>query len=189
MEKTRIIEYHQAQSIIDIACGPWKEKLFDKWGRQIVLKENITISETFYQEMRKACTESQNDLFNTIFGVDFKVGDWVIGWHVNSPDYSQKAWKIAKLKEELVYPYSDNNYSTNIDNIRLATPEEIKIANVPADGTPCLVRDDSRQGYLLRYANGKGSFYKHGKRTGDTINWSEFIILNEETLRNLPVNK
>lgn len=66
--KTRIIKPEQAQSIIDIACSGWKNTLFDKWGKQIVLKQEIAVEEDFYQEMRKACTTPQNELFDKIFG-------------------------------------------------------------------------------------------------------------------------
>lgn len=57
----------QAQSIIDIACVSWKEKLFKVWGKNIVLKENIIVSEEEYKEMYKACDPDQERLFDTIF--------------------------------------------------------------------------------------------------------------------------
>jgi hypothetical protein len=60
----------EAQSIIDIACGEWQGKLFDKWGKDIVLKEDITIPHAFYKQMRRACTPKQHELFDTIFGTD-----------------------------------------------------------------------------------------------------------------------
>jgi hypothetical protein len=68
--KPRIITAEQAQSIIDIACIKWKPQLAHKWANNIVLKTDIGISEEFYQEMRKACTGPQNDLFDQIFGKD-----------------------------------------------------------------------------------------------------------------------
>lgn len=71
--KTRIIKPEQAQSIIDIACSGWKNTLFDKWGKQIVLKQEIAVEEDFYQEMRKACTTPQNELFDKIFGKEEKL--------------------------------------------------------------------------------------------------------------------
>jgi hypothetical protein len=68
--KPRIITAEQAQSIIDIACTTWTGKLADKWAKDIVTKKPIEISEEFYQEMRKACTDAQHKLFDQIFGVD-----------------------------------------------------------------------------------------------------------------------
>ena len=68
--KPRIITAEQAQSIIDIACTTWTGRLADKWAKDIVTKKPIEISEEFYQEMRKACTGPQNDLFDQIFGKD-----------------------------------------------------------------------------------------------------------------------
>jgi hypothetical protein len=59
-----------AQSIIDIACGTWKKQLAEKWANNIVLGNEIEISEEFYKEMRAACTPPQNELFDKIFGKD-----------------------------------------------------------------------------------------------------------------------
>lgn len=56
-----------AQSIINIACTAWKEKLASRWGAAIVLSTNTKITEDDYKEMRKVCTPSQNDLFDEIF--------------------------------------------------------------------------------------------------------------------------
>lgn len=66
--KIRTITSVQAQSIIKIACKDWKNILIEKWGRQIALGEDIEIEESFYKEMRKACTTAQHELFDTIFG-------------------------------------------------------------------------------------------------------------------------
>jgi hypothetical protein len=66
--KMRTITWNQGQEIIDIACKDWKEKLFDVWGKKIVLKKPIEIQEHVYQEMRKACTKEQHELFDKIFG-------------------------------------------------------------------------------------------------------------------------
>ena len=66
--KMRTIKWQEAQEIIDIACKEWKERLFDYWGKNIVLKQQIEILEQSYQEMRKACTKEQHELFDRIFG-------------------------------------------------------------------------------------------------------------------------
>jgi hypothetical protein len=71
-QEMKTITYNQAQQIIDIACSRWKEKLFTLWGKNIVLKQEITISEESYKEMRNACTDEQNTLFDEIFGKDIK---------------------------------------------------------------------------------------------------------------------
>ncbi len=57
----------QAQSIIDIACVPWKNTLFDSWGKNIVLKDNIIIREIDYNSMYVACNSDQRALFDKIF--------------------------------------------------------------------------------------------------------------------------
>jgi hypothetical protein len=78
-ETMKTITHTQAQQIIDIACSKWKNELFDHWGKNIVLKHNIVITDEEYQRMRKACTHEQHQLFDEIFGIEsnFKVGDWV----------------------------------------------------------------------------------------------------------------
>jgi hypothetical protein len=68
--KNRILTPQNATRIINIACSKWKPKLAEKWATNIVLNEDTEISEEFYQEMRKACTTSQNTLFDEIFGSD-----------------------------------------------------------------------------------------------------------------------
>jgi len=73
-EKKRKISAVDAQRIIDIACvGNWKPKLAEKWGKDIVMGNPIFVSEDFYQEMRKACTKWQHELFDEIFGKDEEV--------------------------------------------------------------------------------------------------------------------
>ena len=69
-ETMKTITYSDAQRIIDIACPKWKEELFGYWGRAIILKHSINITDDFYQEMRKACTSEQHKLFDDIFGED-----------------------------------------------------------------------------------------------------------------------
>jgi hypothetical protein len=61
------LQPQDAQSIIDIACNDWKEKLSNSWASSIVLKKPIEISEEKYSEMYKACTQDQKELFNKIF--------------------------------------------------------------------------------------------------------------------------
>lgn len=61
-----------AQSIIEIACSTWKNKLAKKWATDIVLNKVTEISEDFYKEMRKACTPDQHISFDRIFGKDEK---------------------------------------------------------------------------------------------------------------------
>lgn len=64
----RIIKSSQAQDIINIACNTWKPKLANEWAKSIVLNEDIEVSDSFYKEMRKACTIDQHKLFDEIFG-------------------------------------------------------------------------------------------------------------------------
>lgn len=59
-----------AKIIIDSACPEWRGRLFDRWGRELLTKLEISVGEKFYREMRKACTIEQHRIFNTVFGVD-----------------------------------------------------------------------------------------------------------------------
>ena len=68
--ENRTISAANAQRIINVACENWKQKLAANWGFNIALSKDIEILEDFYQEMRKACTDSQNVLFDEIFGKD-----------------------------------------------------------------------------------------------------------------------
>jgi hypothetical protein len=80
--KNRILTPVNATRIINIACSKWKPKLAEKWATNIVLNKNTEISEEFYQEMRKACTTEQNELFDEIFGSDeqlINISDLEIG--------------------------------------------------------------------------------------------------------------
>jgi hypothetical protein len=80
--KNRILTPQNATRIINIACSTWKPKLAEKWATNIVLNKDTEISEEFYQEMRKACTTEQNELFDEIFGSDeqlINISDLEIG--------------------------------------------------------------------------------------------------------------
>jgi len=189
--KDRKITSNQAQSIIDIACTTWKLKLSEKWAYDIVLKKDVVISEDFYQEMRKVCTSEQNVLFDEIFGKDnpLKVGDWVKIIQPNThstdhvfqltEDHFENVTKSSTFNYDIKYNISSWEYPSQV---RLATEDEIKLANFPKDGTPCLVKGiiDS---WCLRYSNGKGEFYNDGKKSGYTNSWKNWMILD---MNNLP---
>jgi hypothetical protein len=64
------LSFEHATDIINIACFTWREKLAKLWATDIILKKKLIISETFYKEMRGACTAEQHKLFDEIFGKD-----------------------------------------------------------------------------------------------------------------------
>ena len=68
-----------AQRIVKIACTTWKENLFKKWGRDIVLGTSILVSEEDYKKMRKECISVQHELFDDIFGKDTEKLEWIPG--------------------------------------------------------------------------------------------------------------
>ena len=59
-----------AKRILAIACPAWTDKLAKLWGKDLLLNDYTSITEEFYTEMRNSCTDSQNTLFDEIFGKD-----------------------------------------------------------------------------------------------------------------------
>ncbi len=199
--KTRTITSEQAQSIIDVACETWKNILFDKWGKAIVLKQEITIDESFYQEMRKACTAPQNKLFDKIFGKDFKnpykVGDFLFvvhdGWNCISHKAHKKSLDNGDVDEIVDFDFYENSVmaltktgavmriETHPNAFRLATEEEIKKIKFIPKGTPCLVRDCENYNWKLAYSNGDGKFVNSGNKY--ICSWEQVQVLD---INNLP---
>lgn len=67
--------------------------------------------------------------FNT--APKFKVNDWVVGWHCTYKTYKTIAWQIGKVTTGYISPKEETSGSTGINNVRFATPEEIKAAENP----------------------------------------------------------
>jgi hypothetical protein len=179
-QQMKTITHNQAQQIIDIACPTWKEKLFTLWGKNIVLKQEITISEVSYKEMRNACTDKQDRLFDEIFGKDikFKVGDWVctigedsfVAQIIEQCELYSHLWRLDKM----------SHFTFHEGNLRHATEEEIQKAKYIPEGTPCLVRDCDSQSWRLSYSKGDGRF----KMASDVIiKWKYVKVLD---INNLP---
>lgn len=63
------------------------------------------------------------ETWEPVYEEEYKVGDWVIGWHCTYKSFKEIPWKICKIEEN--YIYSDNHSNTGISNIRKATKEEI----------------------------------------------------------------
>lgn len=118
----------------------------------------------------------------------FKVGDWVIGWFTRHSEYKDQAWEIGGITPKgYIIPKKNSGHNCETKNIRLATEEEIKAANVFPDGTPCLVRDYDSNMWRLNYSNGKGQWYANGRRTSEeTVSWKYSMKLD---INNLPVNE
>jgi hypothetical protein len=112
-----------------------------------------------------------------------KKGDWVVIVKGCFSDFSEN--KIYQLDRDFVQGETD--FAVVADDcgdvnrifaqylgdckFRFATPEEIKKATALPEGTPCFVRDSIEQSWELMYANGKGRFFRHGKKSGSTYTW------------------
>lgn len=194
----RKIKIEQAQAIIDIACQTWKTKLAKLWGESMVLNKYVEISEEFYQEMRKACTQEQHKLFDEIFGpqYNYKVGDWVVYLKESGENYidhgrkTNRAYSVCEISDGGVRTFTEDNKTKNADgwsyfeDVRPATEEEILQAKCPYyDGQPCLVFGSA--GWIVRYATGRISpsgkvyFYINGEKKGNDDVWEKHIPLPE----------
>jgi hypothetical protein len=58
---------NDAINIIDIACDNWKKKLANLWGTDIVLKNDIEVSNEFVDEMFEAASNTQKYILFQIF--------------------------------------------------------------------------------------------------------------------------
>jgi hypothetical protein len=134
----RTITPQQAQKIINIACVGWKKTLAGKWASHIVLKQDVTITDAFYRQMRGACIPYQHELFDEIFGKDVKVkaGDWVTIIRNCFP-----TGNTFQVTQEMIDRKSGNNDAYDFRHptyglyqmdtqARLATKEEIKLSVV-----------------------------------------------------------
>jgi hypothetical protein len=177
------------QRIIDVACATWKDKLASKFANNIVLKLDTFISQLFYQEMRSACTEQQHKLFDEIFGPDmpeFKIGDLVVPDNIEP----KQVFEVKCISNGFNHIESLNQNNTRCVasvkscNIRHATPEEIRTAQYPPDGTPCWVREGSEP-WALRYADGKGYFHCDQTKSGLSVRFNHSMPFDPN---NLPFN-
>lgn len=133
-ETMKVIRSNQAQEIIDIACSDWKPKLAKLWGENIVLSKNISITEMFYQDMRKACTKVQHELFDLIFGkeITVKKGDWVIttvntdkNFEYNKKGMIFKVIDILKTSDDVKVFYKTNE-AISIEKVKVLSNIELK---------------------------------------------------------------
>lgn len=186
----KTITHTQAQQIVDIACQKEKEDLFELWGKKIILRQEVEISDNQYQEMRKAYTSEQNELFDEIFGKDvkFKVGDWIVPLYPKERHEghgrNNRAYKIYKIDNLGVRTYNDlgeidGNGYIEFKNLRLATKEEIQKTKYIPEGTPCLARDSNTDTWKLVYSNGDGRF----KGGTNNFPWLQVQVLD---INNLP---
>ena len=66
------LNFEQAQSIMNIACDAWKNKLSELWGKTLLRNGNVDITQDFYNEMIKASDSSQKEVINNIMGEHFR---------------------------------------------------------------------------------------------------------------------
>ena len=158
----KTITSEQGQQIIDIACPTWQERLANEWGKDIVCKRLIEISDNDYRTMRLACTKEQNEIFDQIFGRDehsFNVGDYftVVKESYGLNGKLGQTYKIIRISGDSLYYEEYNSVCSRRVKVRPATPEEIRNYTIPK-GTPCFVRNHQNDFWRLAYADGDGKF-------------------------------
>lgn len=182
------LHHENAQSIIDIACSTWKDKLAKKWATDIVLNKWIDVSYIFYKEMRKACTKEQHEVFDEIFGKDtlkcvFKQGEYIVydnrTYHVETTDDGNGRVQLRSISFE------------GGRTIRFVSIEDInKNAHLwdiydTKDGEPVWC-NTTLTGFVLRYSNGHSEVYNNQKVQGKTTSFSFYRPFDPF---NLPYNE
>lgn len=184
-----------AQKIVDIACKEWKAKLAAMWANHIVLSKQLEITETFYKEMRKACTSEQHKLFDTIFGKDTVVDLSILNntdiFYVTCTSGFSYLFKGNPFSLGVTgWNYKSNRLLTsdiplcakeNILDLRKATSEEIRFYNEKCnpykDGDLVWVKTSHiSPEWRLRYTTGvikdnKLQCYEEQRKNGPIAYW------------------
>ena len=185
VKMNRKITPEQAQRIISIACREWKQTLFKKWGESIAYQEEIQITDEFYKQMRHACSVSQNEVFDEIFGKDnplrFKVGDWII-----DKDAIYPAIQISDIKSG-GYLYKSNEYheaSYTESYCRAATDVEIAKAKYKEGDYIFIGKETNTWKSVVKLIEIKGNhgyaINKQGKKDAFCIEYIERLATEEE---------
>lgn len=175
------LQPNDAKRIVQSACESWKRKLItDKdWGHKIIHDASISISETFYKEMREACTKPQHTLFDEIFGKDegrkFKVGDWIshptYGFtritEVTDGGYSYTKW--SKSEGE----YKSINWNGFHFGSAMELDSELWTIDKAEKGDLILCGMNNTDNFIRR-ANGKGNVYGDGNSNTTFCDWTHF---------------
>ena len=125
--------------------------------------------------LRKYSEKDWKDaILNELFPPEFKVGDWVVGWHFDHK-YRENAWQIGGFKKgnAFVVPKEKPNWSTGIEDVRHATPEEIAAAEWE-EGKPYKVWIDNDVEEVRISADKVGYFYSCAMFEGDVHKWKNY---------------
>lgn len=100
------IKKKEFQKLYSLACNNWIPKLNEKFKTQI-FSEELEFEESFFEEMRKACTKEQLEVFNIIFKSYIKEE---IDYTKTVKNYSDvcKELKIKELTEKDFKQFGDD---------------------------------------------------------------------------------
>jgi hypothetical protein len=182
----------QGKRIIGVACDTWKRDLLDTWAKDFVAKEYTLVSEEFYKKMRKACTETQNKLFDEIFGEDepeFKAGDWIYVTNPkDTPGCTLEEGDVVKIDQLLSnFVRTEKNPGKGGDirfnGFRKATSEEIEQAQCLYKRGELILVKNIFDEWIVRYATGtayegKVGVYTSQKKEGTITFYSRHVSTN-----------
>jgi len=126
-DKTYIINYLQAQEIIDMSCEAWATRLASLWAQDIVLKNTIiTVDHDLLEAGIKDANDNQIEVLKRIFPDYFnapvyepKVGELVLYSEDNL--YYHIGVYAGKDEEDTAFPYKIYNEFDKEGNLRKGT--------------------------------------------------------------------
>lgn len=116
----------------------------------------------------------KEEILNELFPPEYRVGDWVIGWH-NGNKYKNKAWQIGGFRDSTgsVIPKQEPNWATGIEDIHHATPEEIAEATWE-EGKEYRVWNANGVKLVRVASDMVGHFYIDGNYSGGTHHYDKY---------------
>ena len=109
---------------------------------------------------------------NELFHPEFRVRDWVVGWHNNREGLRDNAWQIELFdKHGQAVPNGKKGYGTTIECLRHATSEEIAAAEweggkpykVWREGEPIVYISSDKVGFFYGSGRFDGRSYEYDK--------------------------
>lgn len=115
-----------AKRIHSAACDAWKRRLASEWGPGLLTDDFVMITEDKYKEMREACTDDQNVLFDDIFGRDEEACPYKDGELIFVKDDDDDGWQLryatGRMNGKLVVTYGFQKKSGFVVNWKYHAP-------------------------------------------------------------------
>jgi hypothetical protein len=112
------LSINDAKRIIEKACHSWQQRLANRWALNLVLNDEVLVTENEYNEMRKHCTKAQHALFDDIFGSDekspYKDGELIFVKVVQSGDWKLRYATGTMVNGAVIVYANQNKQGTSI---------------------------------------------------------------------------